>query len=196
MRPAPGTALADELLGAAHLLVRRVISDARGLPEAAVEFEEPLHTRRGTVAVGSDLYHPPTLRQLLTWANPSKRPELAVVLVDCDGEYQRRQELAVATHNLRVRNVIGMAIQEFESWLIADQSALANALGTAPPYPGPPEGLKPREAKNLLTGWCTESGRDRGEIRRAIASTCDLGELRRLCPAFAELCTALANIAL
>src|SRR5689334_6448808 len=110
----PGDGLVEDSLGPAHILVRRCIATVRRLPTPAILFEEPLRVR-GAVAQGSRLLHPPTLRKLLTWIDPKKRPDLAIVLVDCDGDSERKKRLEESTASLEAPHVIGVAVQEFES---------------------------------------------------------------------------------
>jgi hypothetical protein len=146
---APGTPLAEEQLGAGHVLARRAIASARGIPEDAVLFEAPLRTARGLVAHGSDFLNRTTLRRLLTWPDLQRRPELAIVLVDADGEANRGARLERDIEGL-AHAVVGVAKQEFEAWLIADHAALNAVLGLALQESQSPEEMKPREAKQLL----------------------------------------------
>jgi hypothetical protein len=82
--PAPGTPLAEENLGAGHILVRRCLELARNIPAPAIRFEGPLRDRRGNVVRGAALLKRETLRQLLSWPLAHKRPDLVIILVDCD----------------------------------------------------------------------------------------------------------------
>ena len=83
---APRSTLTDEELGAAHALVRRTIESRAPAAAHGIQFEEPLRLvpslRRPR---GSDLLDRKSLRRLLTWG-PHSRPDLAVVLVDEDGD--------------------------------------------------------------------------------------------------------------
>lgn len=189
---APGDLLHEESLGSAHILLRRVIAAARRLPENGILFHEPLRTR-GRLAKGSDLHNERTLAQLLTWPVASRRPDISVVLVDADGDTRRKEQLAGAVASVPGSKLIAAAVQEFESWLIADQRALASVLGTAPAYPGPPESLPPSVAKEQLAGWTAGSGKDPAEARRSLARVCDLDEVARMCSAFADLRRELAT---
>jgi len=108
--PRSGEVLIEKALGPAHVLVRRCLELARGLPDKAVQFEAPVRDSRARVARGTALYaHRQTLRRLLTWADASMRPELAIVLVDCDGFPRRKAELDEWVADLPVTKVIGVA---------------------------------------------------------------------------------------
>lgn len=188
--PAPGEPLLEDDLGPAHLLVRRCLADARRIPENAVRFEAPKRTARGRIAVGAELYdRRVTLRQLLVWPMTPKqpaRPELAVVLVDCDAEPGRKQKLEGWVSDLPGTRIIAVAIQEFEAWLIADTVALNKALGAGPSTAPDPESMKPRQAKELLASWVGAQSRTDRDIRRTLAEICDLDVVAKRCSAFGE----------
>ncbi len=181
--PVPGESLGEPHLGAAHHLLRRAIEAARSIPTAAIRFESPLRTR-GRIA--TDLQHQRTLRQLLTWLDPRKRPDLAVVLVDCDGENTRKARLMGYVTGLPVAHVIAVAIQEFEAWLLADAVTVGRIAGASRAFAGPPEGLHPTLAKSELSAWLA-STHDVRHARRQIASSCDLAIVAKACSSFATL---------
>lgn len=185
---APSAPLSEEDLGSAHLLVRRCLEKARSLDASLVRFEEPLRTGRGTRARGSTLHSRETLRQLLSWADPTRQPDLAVILVDADGDDERQDLLDSAVDGVLVETVIGVAIQEFEAWLVADPVALQSVLRQPLTLPAKsPEKLSRRQAKELLQQWCEQHARSRDAavIRRDLARLCDLDTLARQCTAFA-----------
>ncbi|MFP4599349.1 MAG: DUF4276 family protein [Persicimonas sp.] len=186
----PGDTLLEQEgeLGAAHFLARRAIAHVSQIPKDAVQFEEPLR-HRGMVARGSHLTNPTVLPSLLVWPEPTLRPELAVVFVDCDGKKERRQELENAITRLkpRAQRVIAVAVQEFEAWLISDISAVRAALRIDADEPSSPEKMAPREAKQQLTDWITHSERadeDPLRLRSDIAMSCDLEQLANRCDSF------------
>jgi hypothetical protein len=191
--PAPGTPLREDNLGSGHILVRRCLELTRNIPAPAVRFEAPLRDRRGNVARGTALLHRETLRQLLTWPLAHRRPELVVVLVDCDEDQSRRARLEEFVSDVAVPKVIGVAVQEFEAWLIADHAAACQALGAAPTAPRDPERMSRREAKGLLASWMGDrpESSERG-IRMTLANLCDLEVVRRRCAAFDHFLRALA----
>ncbi len=83
--PLPGAPLNEAEIGAGHVLLRRCLERERKIPAAAIQFLGPLRFR-GAVARGSTLRTKQALRQLLTWPSASRRPDLAVVLVDAENE--------------------------------------------------------------------------------------------------------------
>lgn len=168
--PAPGRTLWEDIWGPAHFLITGALAFARHIPAKAIQFEQGLRIR-GRLPKGSDLLSKKKLRQLLTWADPARRPELAIVLVDADGDSSRRDQLLALTEDLPVPKVIAVAVQEFESWLIADPDALARVVGPSAHLDRPPESLTRGEAKKLLADWCarTEEQRSGEEIRLSLA---------------------------
>jgi hypothetical protein len=145
-----------------------------------VVFEAPLRVR-ARLARGSDLLDRRTLRQLLSW--PVNQPDLAVVLVDQDGEPTRKLTLQAhlsAAPPLPVQRVVGVAVEEFEAWLISDMDAVRMVLGGDLAEPRSPEKLEPRAAKQLLRGWISASRRDEPLIRSDIAKTCSWARSRRI----------------
>jgi hypothetical protein len=115
-----------------------------------------------------------TLQQLLTWPNEEGTPDLAVVLVDADGQAEeRRADLDSALQGLTVEAVSSVAIQEFETWLIADGEAVKSVLRKPLSPPKPPERLGRREAKELLQKWSdehTSSKQEPAEFLRRLGS--------------------------
>jgi Domain of unknown function (DUF4276) len=185
----PGDGLIEESLGPAHILVRRCVTAARRhVPPSAVLFEEPLRTGRSVRARGSDLLDSSTLRRLLTWIDLKKRPDLAVVLVDSDNDSDRKKRLCEAVATVKAPHVIGVAVQEFESWLIADHEAVTKVMPSASDAPPAIEALQPRQAKDLLRDWHGKLAREKTtqEVRLSLAQLCDLDVLARRCPAFEQ----------
>jgi hypothetical protein len=185
--PAPGDPLKEGALGAAHILVRRCLNADARIPEAAIRFDSPLRTR-GHMPRGSDFLHALTLAQLLTWLRPDMQPDLAVVIVDADGDSRRKPMLDEAVNKVRVNRVVAVAVQEFEAWLIADEAAVAAVLGQRLSRSKAPEQMARREAKELLKDWLAmsvQSGAAAWELRRRIADRADLAVIAERCPAFA-----------
>lgn len=187
--PPPGDPLPEESLGPGHVLIRRCLEAVRHLPAAAIRFDSPQRIR-ARIAGGSDLLIKQTLRELLTWLHPNQRPDLAVVFVDRDGEARRRATLSQYLDGLPATAatvVLGVAREEFEAWLVADEQAVASSLHCRLSKSKSPERMAPREAKELLTGWLTQHQPERDahpELRRQIAECCSLDVVRKRCPAF------------
>ena len=149
----------------------------RALEPTEVTFEAPLRART-RIPRGSELLNATALRRVLTWARVGDRPDAAVVLVDEDGKADRRAWLEGKVADLPVPVVVGVAVREFESWLLADTKAVAAATNKSPQPPRNVEKLRSGEAKDKLTELC--DGLDGYEIRLEIAKTADLTLLRKL----------------
>lgn len=138
----PLSPIAIEEWGPGHELFARAIALKSQIPREAVQYREPLRTR-GKVAKGSNLLHGRTLRQLLTYL-PVDRPDLAIVLVDADGELSRKRALEEILHDVPGTRLIVVAVHEFETWLVSDGAALARVLSADPlRAPQHPEKLEP-----------------------------------------------------
>ncbi len=180
---APGDRLDEEALGPAHILCRRAIAARTLVPEAAVHFEAPLRTHRGTVPQGSDLLVRKTLRRLLTWPSTRSLPDLAVVLVDRDGDEGRAALLRNHVGDLVLpRRVIGVAIEEFEAWLIADAATIEQITALPVSAVASPEHMVRGAAKSQLAKW--SAGSSAPQVHREVASRCDLNVVCRHCRAF------------
>jgi hypothetical protein len=187
-----GDELAEDEQGPAHVLVRRCIAAARTVPEPAVRFHRPQRTGRGLVPRGSLLLDRTTVRRLLSFPPGRPRPEVGIVLVDADGDPARQRLLEELTRDLAIRVATAVAIQEFEAWLIADDTAVAAASGRPFPTQRAPESMKPREAKQVLREHIAGCGTEDAVVRRTIASRCDLAVVGSRCPAFEAFRAALA----
>lgn len=176
--------LAEDSLGAAHELVRRCLAreDGGPLPPSAVQFIGPLRTGRGRIPRGSDLLDREKLRRLLTWMQPALQPDLAVVLVDEDGDASRKRAIENHVADLPVKKVVAVAIREFEAWLVADEAATGKAVGKTIDRTKDPETMAPGEAKSQWRGWM--SGGDELTARLNVARTLDLEVLSKRCRAF------------
>ncbi len=119
---------------------------------------------------------------------PCKR---LLVFVDRDGKVGRERQLNEAIKDLRIPNALGVAIESFESWLLADTSAVVELLRPAAGPSANPESLPPGEAKRLLQQWCVDAGQDPLSLRRDLARHVDLGALRECCTSFAVFQRAL-----
>jgi hypothetical protein len=195
-RKKPGDILSEDDLGTGHLLLRRSLEQARSLSPNAICFEEGLR-HGGTTPHGSQLLNPRVLRRLLSWFKPEETPDLVVILVDRDGKPKRRALLRSHLNGLMTSPwVIGIAREEFEAWLIADEAAVAKVIGQPVNRTKKPESLRPKEAKRIFNDWiATAVPRDQQvRVRREVASHIDLAVLQKRCPAFGEFLRDLAHI--
>jgi hypothetical protein len=131
-------------------------------------------------------------------------PQLAVVLVDEDGVADRRRVVTDATRDADLlRNVVAVAVREFESWLLADPGAVASVRGQPVQHVQDVESLAPGVAKAELrrivdtapSGSNLTGGARTRLIRRDIAARCDLqllSQLRSFGTLLHDLAAALA----
>lgn len=195
----PSAPLGEDDLGPGHLLLRRCLVKARRLPERAIAFQAPLLAGRFKEPRGSDLLNRRTLRQLLTWLDTGKQPDLAVVLVDRDGDRERQSTIERHLDGLPTAPVvIAVAREEFEAWLISDENSVGKILGRSLPRTPDPEELPRLEAKRTLAEWLKDTRPEarRREVRREIASTCDLDVINDRCAAFRAFLDALRTASL
>lgn len=167
---APGSPIPESALGPGHRLVQRALEGV------GVQFIVGLHAF-GRRPRGTLLLHRRSLIELLTWPSPARTPDLVVLLVDRDGDETRRSSLQRTLGERRLPHppvVVGVAHEEFESWLIADPAATQLVLGAPVETPRAPDNLGPRAAKAMLNAWIDEQGADGLASRCAIAERMDL----------------------
>lgn len=185
--PAPGRPLHDEHLGPVHRLVARCVAEA--ISGFAVDFVSPNRSRHGTTVRGSMLRdRPRQLRELLTWPDPRVRPDLAIVMVDQDGDRQLRSRLELAMGDVSLPTALAIPVPEFEAWLLADVATANAAIGATAAQPPDPASMVPGEAKRLFLTWTnrslehpggTELRGHRRDVREEILVKCDLQRLRQ-----------------
>src|SRR5262245_3610446 len=194
---APGSILPETEYGAAHVLVQR--SCVRHLVQV-LQFETPLNLPTPRPPRGSDLHDRKNLRRLLAWP-PHRRPDLAVVLVDEDGVADRHRTLkSYLDADLIPPVAIGVAVREFESWLLGAMQAVREVLATSIEEPQDRESMKPGEAKELLERWIEKCDRtaEARLVRVRIAGAVRIDELARSSRSFQrfqqELGATLARV--
>lgn len=170
----------DSLRSANHVAQAKAVDLRFGAPLA--------YERRR--AMGSELLQPRVLKRLLQWPLADLRPDLAVVLVDRDGdtarERQLRETVAAARHAATPPTVIAVAVEEIEAWLLSDTAALASVLsdGSAP---SAPEKMSPGAAKTELEARInrqTNEVADRWALRVRLAHVLDLDRVARASRSF------------
>jgi len=174
------------------MLVRRCIAEGTRIPAPAVIFEVPL-LLRGRVPRGSDLRVCKNLHKLLTWPRPEGVPDLAVVVLDADGNHRIRPQLAscIGERPLpRPPVCLGVAVQEFEAWLHADQKTVDSVVDQAHGRLPDLESMPPGEAKRILQEWLgiryPNDPDARSAARKEIAARSDLEEIARRCRSFVD----------
>ena len=167
------------------------------MPERALDFRAPYNTRRGQPLHGTRMLVSAFLDEAL--AGWRLEPALVVLLVDADEKPvdSRRSILREALGRNGLEGAVGVAVQEFESWLMADQDALTAVLGPGHASPPDIEAMGCRQAKDQLMGWTTQAarpGRGPFELRIELAKTLDLDVLTKRCGSFRAFRRELANI--
>lgn len=144
---------------------------------------------------------PPLLKRVTAWPKPVLKPNLVIVLVDADGDKQRRNRLHGSVRTLGVPTVLGVAVQEFEAWLVADVDRVEQLLGREPPLDrsllSSSESLEPRGSKRALQQWIARSDladEEERVTRRRIAEALDLEVLRSSCRAFGQFASELSRV--
>jgi hypothetical protein len=188
----PGTAIPEEYLGAAHVIVRRIFVELLGRTAPTFVFPPRLRPARRTGNAGliADLEgrqrvagkpHHNGILELCVGAN---RVDLAVLLKDC-GEREceaeeRRSELQSAIKDRRppgdLTVVTAAAKPSLEGWLLVRPES---------------DGLNERQAKQLF-----EAGYLRGDASSmaGVARDLDLRKLEEVCPtSFGRLVADLRN---
>lgn len=176
-----------EAEGAAHILIRRLCRERLARDEREIQFEIPLRYK-GREPAGADLLNRAVLRQLLTWSEPRFQPDIVIVLVDQDGDALRRDSLRQVVESLRLQfcTIIGVAVEEFEAWLIADHATVMRIADKNEQQGRAPESLAPGESKRRLQQLLSTSSRDVRvyDLRRELAGAVDLSLVLEECRSF------------
>lgn len=111
--------------------------------------------------------------------------EAIVLLVDRDKVAERTTEVTNAQNHTAactIRRALGVAVEAFDAWMLADQQAVSAALDAAIDTQPDPEGIAhPKEHFNaLLAGLGLEWGG--AELYTRIAATLDISKLEARCP--------------
>ncbi|MBT9315697.1 DUF4276 family protein [Leptothoe spongobia] len=193
----PTDSLQPDDLGPAHIIVQRILTEGAQIPALAIDFVEPLRTKTGARAHGSQLLKPSALDEILAgWllALP-----LIVLLVDSDDKppVERESILKAALERNALAGAVGVAVKEFESWLIADAKAINQIIGNVRHDFQTPEKLACGEAKQTLQKWIQDiahPSRQLMDIRRELATAMDLDVVTNLCPSFKSFRQALLGL--
>lgn len=193
--PSPGLPLESHQQGPLHELVRRSVVRSLSMDLSDVRFLSPLRRSDGAVPRGSDLLRQRTLVKLLTFAGQVPSPDVAVVLVDQDEDEARLTSLRVALRGLPIEplTAVGVAVEEFEAWLVADHECVRTQLGPDSELLERPQDRARGEAKEYLSRVHSKSGVSMGlwELRREISRTADLGTIAERCSSFRDFEAAL-----
>jgi hypothetical protein len=164
--------------GALVVLVRRAMNQPAEL--ATERISDPkvrVHWRRGE---GQGF-----VRRVLAWLRFAERQGFAamVLVIDRDGHSQREKELASVQSDSRVLlpRALGVAIETFDAWMLADERALGNALGQVIQRQREPERMRdPKSVCRQLLKDCGEPI-SQAKLYTAIARVADLDLISDRC---------------
>lgn len=192
----PGDSLLKDAWGPVHILVQRILSEGAQIPAPAIDFVEPYRTgKAGAIAKGSQLLKAKILDEILV--NWRLSQPLIILLVDSDNQppAERAAILEAALKRNSLVGAVGIAVKEFESWLIADAQAIRKIIGNNVHHDfQTPEALACGEAKQQLQKWIQDiahPSRQLIDIRRELANAMNLDVVANLCPSFKAFRQAL-----
>ncbi|MCH8252993.1 MAG: DUF4276 family protein [Planctomycetes bacterium] len=166
-----------ELDGALEALVKRIVPTDPVCTTDFVSCNE-IHAHHGK----GQGYFKKAVRWLLTAED--RDYDALVLLIDQDGHPERDKEIAEAQQSkLGVsRRALGVAIRMFDAWILADETALSEALERKIERQPNPEKLKnPKEdCKRLLEG--SEVSMSPAELYRSVCRIAKIHVLRERCP--------------
>lgn len=167
----------NELQGALVALVRRSL----GRPDVEFETDE-VKRQVGRIHGSGDRF----ARKVLMWVREAERRgfDALVLVVDRDGDPERQKQFAVAQDDTRLSlpRALGIAVETFDAWALADEVALSSVLSQSIQRQPDPESL--RDAKTTCDDLIAKSdcGLGRSEVYARVASVVDLSVLAVRCP--------------
>lgn len=174
---------AGELCGVIPILVLRSVAEASGAPGLSLRGKSVFLPRMHVKGFARKV------KAAITTAAFEKASAI-VVVVDRGGEKNRGRlaelrkgrEDAVAD-GLLCPAALGLAIEELEAWLLADEVTLSSVTAQKiAGVIGEPEAQA--DPKSILAGYChgRADGLREGRLHDEIALKLDLGKLRKRCP--------------
>lgn len=167
------------LVGALPSLIRRVVAKIHAVDWAAWKSSD-IHVHPGH---GSRLFKR-ILRWVLTAAE--RGYDGLVLVIDEDGDSSRVREAAKAQDETALSGAfpraIGIAIRSFDSWILADETALSHVLGLPVPTQSAPEAIADPKTlcKTLLES--SSCGLWQREMYVQVAERLRLEMLENRCP--------------
>ncbi len=169
---------ASELGGALESLVQRL-----GLNDA--EFESKPANRADLHAFNGK--GPGHLKRAVRWMLLAQKEgfDAIVLVIDQDGRSERSTEFAQAQDytGTSICRALGVAIETFEAWMLADEVALTNALGYRVPRQPDPESIRKSKLKPTIDDLLSKCDKSMGppNVYAAIAGAADLAVLEERC---------------
>ena len=165
--------------GALEALVRRVVARIQSCTWDDVKRDD-IHTHRGK---GQGFF-----KRAVRWMLEARKRgyDVLVLVIDEDGCRERVAELEKAqlesVVTSRVSRALGIAVRNFDAWMLADEQALSVVLSVAVnTQPSPEQIVDPKSlcAALLEQSRCQSSQR---EMYAKVAELIDLGRLEQRCP--------------
>jgi hypothetical protein len=172
----------SELAGGLLALLHRIT----GFPTSAFELKGIRDDLRKRVYPKGQ--HAPYEKLLLSWMSYGFDSgfDAVVIVADRDGDPDREAGV-VAAQSSRAdyvlnRRAIGLAIETFDAWMLADEVALSKVCERTVNRQKAPESLSKDDAKRIAKGFVEECGRGMGESYAGICQDLDLDVLTTRCP--------------
>jgi hypothetical protein len=189
--------------GALHTLIRRELQEL-GLPDCRFVHRHPSIKERGIkLRTGHSILERKYLAQVVSIWKPEE-VDMILIVVDADDRLEKRKrELEAALNIIRDnhldanekpiadRSAGGLAIKNFETWLLADTQSVSRVLDVKLEYPGNLEELEELDGgKDILENAIAQSSylsEDTSnqrplQIRWELAFEIDLAIVKTLCP--------------
>jgi hypothetical protein len=160
---------ASELAGALETLVRRL-----GLAEAEIDRDRvsnpAVHAHHGK---GKGYF-----KRCIRWMLEAKKRgyDALILVIDQDGLLERTRELNESQESAvcTIQRALGVAIQTFDVWMLADEAALTKVIGTQiSRQPNPEDISDPKNAINCLLNGNADAV-SIAELYKRISSEIDL----------------------
>ncbi len=179
--------------GALEVLVKKLLGVDVEV-ECDIVSSAKLHVAHGG---GADL-----TKRVAAWLREAqkRKKDALVLLIDCDNEKARLKllEKAQEDRTIDLDRALGVAVQTFDVWMLADEMAVSRVLRLRLPTQKNPERIKkPKSSfRNLLSNSSTSKGQR--EAYAEVANCLDIALLRKRCPSgfapFAmRVCALLTN---
>lgn len=107
-----------------------------------------------------------------------------VLVIDRDGDDNRRDGINAAQKDERVQfpRALGVAIEAFDAWMLADEQALSKALGVTVQRDPDPEAIRHPKAELKRVAVGAGAGQPHRGTYADIAGICDLAVIEDRCP--------------
>lgn len=168
----------EERAGAVEVLVRRLLGRELPVPEVRRISDASVKTIRGR----GNGYH----RRLVTWLRWAERNDysFAIVVFDHDNDSDRPRAASDAQDSFEasIPRAVGLAIRNFNAWMLGDQKAIQSLLTANVRYVSRPEDEP--DPKEVCERFARESGYE-GRMRDLFvdfAKKADLPTIEKHCP--------------